>query len=328
MRTDQMKTLGRMTLLTLLTVGLSACWGGDTAGGEAGDSPTLTVSQDLDLVGAVDRDPQLQLLGAALKTSRLEPLLRTEGPFTLVGPRNRAWNALGGENLQDLLLNERKLKDVLRSHLVPEIVDLEAIVQMRRVKTANGKYVRLERAGDGLLVNGAPATVVDTPLTNGQLLLVDELIVPVTLAGETVEPKPTGPRPSGTPAAAPDPAPTSNSPNQAKTQAAVGETKPQFLRYEPALYAALKGERPFVVYFGADWVPTSQAWTTEMQGDFFRWPAGTVVLQADFTQQATLRAELGVEEHSRAAYIEKDGTVSARVLNPTSAQIARWMSTQ
>lgn len=127
-------------------------------------------------VGSADHST----LVAALKAADYVDVLTNVGPFTVFAPTNTAFDALPDGTLTTLTKkeNQRQLRDILEFHVLLGVYKVEDFVNGRKLGTAHGASVIVEKSEDGtVLVNGAKI-VGSVPASNGIIHVVDKVLLP------------------------------------------------------------------------------------------------------------------------------------------------------
>jgi transforming growth factor-beta-induced protein len=128
----------------------------------------------------------LDTLTAALTDADLVSALEGEGPFTVFGPTDDAFAALPEVPTGDALTQ------VLTYHVVPAELTASDIAgldppqadTLAQNEWGNGLTLLFDATGDGVTVNGTTAvTVANLQATNGVVHVVDEVLVPLSVAG-------------------------------------------------------------------------------------------------------------------------------------------------
>ncbi|WP_373496191.1 fasciclin domain-containing protein [Aquiflexum sp.] len=128
-------------------------------------------------VGSADHST----LVAALKAADYVDVLTNVGPFTIFfAPTNTAFDALPDGTLTTLTKkeNQRQLRDILEFHVLLGVYKVEDFVNGRKLGTAHGASVIIEKSDDGtVLVNGGKI-VGSVQASNGIIHVVDKVLLP------------------------------------------------------------------------------------------------------------------------------------------------------
>lgn len=127
-------------------------------------------------VGSADHST----LVAALKAADYVDVLTNVGPFTVFAPTNTAFDALPDGTLTTLTKkeNQRQLRDILEFHVLLGVYKVEDFVNGRKLGTAHGASVVIEKSDDGtILVNGGKI-VGSVQASNGIIHVVDKVLLP------------------------------------------------------------------------------------------------------------------------------------------------------
>ena len=136
-------------------------------------------------------------LVAAVKAADLVPTLKGAGPFTVFAPTNAAFAELPAGTVDKLLKPENKpmLKQVLTYHVVPGKWDTAALEANMKahggkawLKTVEGENLCVMSEGGMLVVadakgHTAHVTVADVAQSNGVILVVDKVLMPISASG-------------------------------------------------------------------------------------------------------------------------------------------------
>lgn len=124
--------------------------------------------------------PDHTTLVAALKAADYVDALANVGPFTVFAPTNAAFDALPDGTLTTLTKkeNQRQLRDILEFHVLLGVYKVEDFVNGRKLGTAHGASVIVEKSEDGtVLVNGGKI-VGSVQASNGIIHVVDKVLLP------------------------------------------------------------------------------------------------------------------------------------------------------
>jgi len=144
----------------------------ETAAEESGDTIVDVAA------GAED----FSTLVAAVQAAGLEDTLSGEGPFTVFAPTNEAFEAVGQETLDLLLLpsNEAALTSVLTYHVVAEELPSADIPEGEtEVPSVEGSNLAVINLGaEGITVDGANVVTPDIEASNGVIHGIDAVLLP------------------------------------------------------------------------------------------------------------------------------------------------------
>lgn len=124
--------------------------------------------------------PDHTTLVTALKAADYVDALANVGPFTVFAPTNAAFDALPEGTLETLTKpeNKRQLRDILEYHVLLGVYKAEDFVNGRKLGTADGRSVELQKSADGtVLVNGAKI-IGSVSASNGIIHVVDKVLLP------------------------------------------------------------------------------------------------------------------------------------------------------
>lgn len=195
-------------VLVIVTLGLSACGGGETSvsptladlpietstttiGDVASTGPSGTTAAPMMEYGSseawgtvleVTYDSEgLAILVEALETTGLVSALEAEGPITLFAPTDQAFNSLPEGVLTKLLLpeNREKLIQVLKYHVVPQALRTTDFAA-GSVVTEEGESIRLVPS-PAFTVNEGSIRIADIAATNGVVHILEAVLLPPDL---------------------------------------------------------------------------------------------------------------------------------------------------
>ena len=123
-----------------------------------------------------------ELLVAAVKAAGLVDFLSSgEKKFTVFAPTDKAFKALGEENLKDLLKpeNKGKLTAILKYHVVVgEVKSTDLKEGTVKVETVQGRKIKVRLDNSEVMVNDANVVQADIMTSNGVIHVIDKVILP------------------------------------------------------------------------------------------------------------------------------------------------------
>lgn len=131
----------------------------------------------IDIFDAVSAQPEFSTLTTAIEVAGLKDALKGDGPLTLFAPTNRAFAKLGS-TLQTLLNDPPALADILQYHVIPGEVLSPQVVAGGVQPTLLGPSVIFNGTPLGAFVDDAQIIVVDVPVQNGVVHVIDTVITP------------------------------------------------------------------------------------------------------------------------------------------------------
>ena len=125
---------------------------------------------------AASKDSCAQL-SASLKKSGVERTLHGKGPYTLFAPTNEAF-IKSKAKLAEASKQSGKLTNVLKYHVLPKKISSADIKSNGALKTIEGESL-ITQVKDGVIfIDGAKVIEADIPCSNGQLFIIDEVLIP------------------------------------------------------------------------------------------------------------------------------------------------------
>jgi transforming growth factor-beta-induced protein len=119
-------------------------------------------------------------LATALEAADLVETLRGKGPYTVFAPTDEAFAKLPAGTVESLLKPENKeqLVAILTYHVLPEAATAADVMKMKSAKTVNGESVMLKTTDGAVYVNNAKVTKADIACTNGEIHVIDTVLMP------------------------------------------------------------------------------------------------------------------------------------------------------
>lgn len=136
--------------------------------------------QMADIVDTAVGAGSFKTLAAALGAANLVGTLKGPGPFTVFAPTDAAFAKLPAGTVEALLKDIPKLSSILTYHVVPGKVMASTVVTLdgQKVKTVEGREVKIKVEGGSVFVDGAKVTTTDISCDNGVIHIIDSVIVP------------------------------------------------------------------------------------------------------------------------------------------------------
>jgi uncharacterized surface protein with fasciclin (FAS1) repeats len=134
----------------------------------------------MNIVATASADARFDTLTMLLTRAGLVTALKQRGPYTVVAPTDAAFAKVPKTTLNALLRDKAKLKAVLLYHVVKGKVLARDVVQLRQVKTLNGKSFGVRTAGSNVFLGGAQVTTPNVMASNGVIHVVDRVLIPPT----------------------------------------------------------------------------------------------------------------------------------------------------
>ncbi len=133
-----------------------------------------------DIVDTAVSAGSFSTLVAAVQAAGLEETLRSDGPFTVFAPTDKAFANLPEGTVENLLKPENKdqLVAILTYHVLPGKVRSKDIAgKTLDAETVQGTTVAID-ATDGVKVDGANVIKADIKTSNGIIHAIDAVITP------------------------------------------------------------------------------------------------------------------------------------------------------
>ncbi len=118
------------------------------------------------------------LQDALVQAFDLDKTLKNKGPYTLFAPSDRGFKRLPSDDLQALMANKKKLRQVLEYHIVQGNLDAEALKSRKKVKTLEGHEITISDRGGSIYADDVLIKTVDMPCSNGMIHVLDGVVMP------------------------------------------------------------------------------------------------------------------------------------------------------
>ncbi len=134
-----------------------------------------------DIIDTASAAGNFKTLSSALKEAGLVVTLKSGGPYTVFAPTDAAFEKLPKADVDALLKDKAKLKNVLLFHVLPGTLPSSTVRRMSdgdKVKTVLGKEFTLGLKNSQMTVNGALVSETDITASNGVIHAIDSVIMP------------------------------------------------------------------------------------------------------------------------------------------------------
>jgi uncharacterized surface protein with fasciclin (FAS1) repeats len=159
--------------LALLAVAAVAASGAATAG-----AGTARPAKQADIVDTAVAAGDFTTLAKLLKRAGLVDDLKQPGPYTVFAPTDAAFAKVPKQKLRALKQNKRKLRAVLLYHVAAGRLEAADVVERKRIKTLNGKKVRVRVRDSKVFLNRARVTTPDVSASNGVIHVINRVLIP------------------------------------------------------------------------------------------------------------------------------------------------------
>jgi uncharacterized surface protein with fasciclin (FAS1) repeats len=131
-----------------------------------------------DIVDTAIAARDFDTLVTAVKAAGLVEVLKSDGPFTVFAPSDKAFAKIPKAKLEVLLKDKKALADVLKYHVVPGTVMAADVVKIDSAKTVLGKAVNIQVKDEKVHVNDATVVATDIECSNGVIHVIDSVLLP------------------------------------------------------------------------------------------------------------------------------------------------------
>lgn len=121
---------------------------------------------------------QLATLSTAVEAAGVTGTLNGDGPFIVVAPVEDAFAAVPADTLSGLLEDPEALANILTYHVIAGEQTARELVAEGEVETAQGSDLEFAKDGQSFTVNGANVLCGPIQVANGQVYLIDEVLIP------------------------------------------------------------------------------------------------------------------------------------------------------
>lgn len=114
----------------------------------------------------------------ALKKANAVGMLRIHGPITVFAPSNQGWARMTKEAREGLMNDPKRLKEVLKYHVVKGKYSAADLADRRSIKTLQGEDLMIDNKSGTVIVDGCIVTTADVPCDNGVIHIIDAVAIP------------------------------------------------------------------------------------------------------------------------------------------------------
>lgn len=134
-----------------------------------------------DVLHILKKAPEFTRLMALIKSFDLEELFKSKDPITVFAPTNKAFKSLSEAALEKLEKDPEKLKSILKSHMVADVLCCSGVFKnafsfAAREVNLDGWIIAVEKRRDEVSVNNVPVSSCDQTAINGVVHSVDQFI--------------------------------------------------------------------------------------------------------------------------------------------------------
>jgi uncharacterized surface protein with fasciclin (FAS1) repeats len=115
---------------------------------------------------------------AMVRRAGLHEELDKDGPMTVFVPIDAAWLRPSDQEQLRELQDKESLRQLLLRHIVPSEVRAERLIRLTELQPVAGRPLRIQIAGDRVMIDNAHVVRGDYPASNGIIHFVDALFRP------------------------------------------------------------------------------------------------------------------------------------------------------
>jgi uncharacterized surface protein with fasciclin (FAS1) repeats len=143
----------------------------------------------MDIVETAMSSGKFNTLVEAVKAAELVDALKSPGPFTVFAPTDEAFAKIPKADLNSLINDKTKLKDVLTFHVTEGRMMTEDLKGHEQLQALNGGELRIDakrwHLHRNIRVNGANIVKADIVVDNGVCHAIDKVLLPkIAMVGE------------------------------------------------------------------------------------------------------------------------------------------------
>ena len=175
-----MTVMVAVAAVAALAVFASACGDDDTEATATMEQPETSQPAEQDVVVLAQGERNLSTLVEAVTAAELVDTLKAEGPYTVFAPNNKAFAALGQEQLSELLQPENRdqLKSILTYHVVPGELTADRLKDGQQLETVEGQSLTVSINGGTVKIDDATVVRPDVNASNGVAHVIDGVLTP------------------------------------------------------------------------------------------------------------------------------------------------------
>lgn len=114
---------------------------------------------------------------SAVRSAGLWETLSAQGPFTVFAPNDAAFASMSSKQIQDLLRDKKKLRSVLKYHVVDGRISSSDVTRLHSARTVQGQDVSID-SSRGVMIGDARVIQKDIKCTNGVIHVIDKVLMP------------------------------------------------------------------------------------------------------------------------------------------------------
>ena len=175
-----MTVMVAVAAVAALAVFASACGDDDTEATATTEQPESSQPAEQDVVVLAQGERNLSTLVEAVTAAELVDTLKAEGPYTVFAPTNKAFAALGQEQVSELLQPENRdqLKSILTYHVVPGELTADRLKDGQQLETVEGESLTVSINGGTVKIDDATVVRPDVDASNGVAHVIDGVLTP------------------------------------------------------------------------------------------------------------------------------------------------------
>lgn len=118
------------------------------------------------------------LLDGFIQAHSLDSTLKSNGPYTIFAPTDKAFRKMPDDDRMSLWANKEKLKQVLQYMVVEGKIKTIDMKKEPKLKTMEGHSIAITTKGNDIYADKSLILTTDIPCSNGVIHVLDEVIMP------------------------------------------------------------------------------------------------------------------------------------------------------
>lgn len=131
-----------------------------------------------DIVEVAAAAPNFHTLVKALKAADMVDTLKGPGPFTVFAPTDEAFAKIAPDQLDALLKDKPRLKQVLSNHVVSGDLTANKLMSGMAITSLDGQQLPVSTTGATTRIGEAKVVKANIPASNGEIHAIDTVLMP------------------------------------------------------------------------------------------------------------------------------------------------------
>lgn len=144
----------------------------------------IAAAPQKDIVDTAVAAKDFTVLVSLVQKAGLVETLKSEGPFTVLAPSDKAFKKLPKALVEKVTSDKELLKKVLTYHVIAGKVMSTDLKNGLTAKTVEGETVKVAIHGKDVRFNKSKVVAADIAASNGVIHVIDTVLIPPSLAGK------------------------------------------------------------------------------------------------------------------------------------------------